>query len=133
MGFPHIKPMNLSPVELDLEHVKGWNNTPKPSSNLPSLIESIRNGGMHTPIAVQKGTNILIAGHGRVLACRELKKTTILAYLLDCEPDSPEARLHVIDSELEHAKPSVLEEALLRDERKNIYLEIHPQTKRGVA
>jgi len=56
--------------------VKPWEKNPK-KHNIPAIIASIKRFGRMKPISVQKGTMMVIAGHGRLMAMKQMGFETI--------------------------------------------------------
>ena len=59
-----------------INDLKKWDKNPK-KHNKEAIIESIKQFNPTQPILVQKGTNRIIAGHGRIDAFRELGYTEV--------------------------------------------------------
>lgn len=98
------------------------------------LVESIAQSGLIEPIIVRRlpdGGLVLVCGAHRLEAHRRLGRDTILARII--EVSALEAELIELDENLERIELTVLErgEHLLR--RKEIYEQLHPQTKQGGA
>lgn len=97
------------------------------------LVDSIREVGLLHPIAVvmSNGSYILSMGAHRLEACRRLGWETIPATILTV--DDLHRRLAEIDENIARFEMRVLERAEWLSERKSIYLQLHPETKRGAA
>jgi len=98
------------------------------------LVESIAQSGLIEPIIVrrlQDGRLVLVAGLHRLEAHRKLHRETILARIINVS--DLEAELIELDENLTRTELTVLErgEHLLR--RKQIYEQLHPETKQGGA
>jgi ParB family chromosome partitioning protein len=102
-------------------------------SPFEDVVQSIKNHGLWSPVVIHKESSFLITGHSRVLACTKLGKETIPAWLVDCPPGSPEARLIAIESDLVGKWFNELEVNCLMAERKKLYLGVNPETAKGVA
>jgi hypothetical protein len=102
-------------------------------SPFDDIVQSIKNHGLWSPVVIHKETSFLITGHSRVLACTKLGEETIPAWLVDCPPGSPEARLIAIESDLVGKWFNELEVSRLMAERKKLYLDVNPETAKGVA
>ena len=69
---------------VDINSLKEYKNNAKlhPQEQVEQIKKSIEEFGMNDPIAVDKG-NIIIEGHGRLLACKELGMTEVPIIRLD--------------------------------------------------
>mgnify|MGYP001426141273 CR=1 FL=1 len=54
-----------------------------PSEQVQQIVDSIRQFGMNDPIAVWGPTNLIVEGHGRLLACKKLGIKTVPVIRLD--------------------------------------------------
>lgn len=98
-----------------------------------AIAASIEQKGQSTPITVRRGDDDrlhLVAGAHRVFACLHLN-IDIRAEVITC--DDLEARLIEIDENLFRHELRALDRAVFLAERKAVYEEMHPETKRGVA
>jgi len=99
------------------------------------LAISIERDGLINPITVRPRPRggmgyILIAGHHRLMAIRRLKRDTIEARILD-GIDAVHAEILEIRENLTRADLTEAEEALHTNRLKELYEEVHPQTKHG--
>lgn len=72
--------------EVSISDLKPFEGNPKKhGDDIPALVKSIEEYGWTNPILVQKGTNRIIAGHGRLLAAKEagLEKVPVIFLGLD--------------------------------------------------
>ena len=101
------------------------------------LAQSITENGLQQPIQVMEieGKLVLIAGAHRLAAVKLLGLEKILAHMVEAETDNPrfEARLLEIDENLFRRELRGLDRMRSLAERKELYLQVYPQTKRGVA
>lgn len=69
---------------VDINSLKEYENNAKlhPQEQVEQIKKSIKEFGMNDPIAIDKG-NIIIEGHGRLLACKELEMTEVPIIRLD--------------------------------------------------
>lgn len=98
------------------------------------LAGNIRESGLKSPIEVRPlpgGRFKLIAGGHRIAACMVLEQPAIDAFVVDV--DDLTARLREIDENLYRHELNPLDRAAFFAERQAIFLELHPETKRGVA
>ena len=58
-------------------HPKNEAMHPHTQEQINRLCELIKYQGFRSPIVVQKGTNLVVAGHGRLMAAKQLGMTTI--------------------------------------------------------
>ena len=65
--------MNLKIEYINIEDIKPYENNAKlhPEEQIEQIIKSIEQFGMNDPIAIDKN-NIIIEGHGRLIACQRL-------------------------------------------------------------
>ncbi len=54
-----------------------------PKEQVQQIVDSIREFGMNDPIAVWGSTNLIVEGHGRLLACKKLGIETVPIIRLD--------------------------------------------------
>ena len=102
----------------------------KTRGNIEQLADSIRELGLLNPITVTTDYR-LIAVYHRYLACKSLGWNDIPANVVTL--DNLRAELAEIDENLQRQELTVLERAEQLARRKNIYEEVYPQTKRGIA
>lgn len=119
--------------EFPISQITAVRSTPDPRSPFNAIVRSIATSDVLSPVVLHKETAAVIAGHSRVLACKQLGKPSVPAWLVDCAPDSPEAQLVAIDSDLLHKWLPELEENVLLAKQKQLYLQVHPQTAKGLA
>ena len=100
----------------------------KTRGNIEQLANSIRDLGLLNPITLTTSYR-LIAGYHRYLACQSLGWRDIPANIVTL--DALHAELAEIDENLQRQELTVLERAEQLARRKNIYEEVHPQTKHG--
>lgn len=109
---------------------------PVSEAGVDSLLASIAEVGvMKDPIHVRKrhdGDLVLIAGGHRLEAARRLGWEMIPATVWTNVTDAW-ARLMEIDDNLAGAEMSILDTAIFLARRKEVYQDLHPETKRGVA
>lgn len=98
--------------------------------NVETLCQSIEEHGLLHPITVNSDGH-LIAGMRRLEACRTLGFTSLAVTVVEC--DKIRAELLQIDENLIRNELSVLERAEQLARRKEIYEQIYPDTKAGVA
>jgi ParB/RepB/Spo0J family partition protein len=108
---------------------------------MPSLIDSIKEIGLQTPITVRRddvptGYNfaesyMLVAGLHRLEACRRLGMENIRAIVV--ELSEVDCKLWEIDENLARADLTELERGEHLRERKKQYLIKHPETARGTS
>lgn len=94
------------------------------------LASSIKELGLLEPIGLTMGLS-LIWGRHRLEACRSLGMKKIPAILSTM--DAIHARLAEIDENLHRNELSKADRAVALVERKKIYEDLHPETKRGAA
>jgi len=102
----------------------------KTRGNIEQLANSIRDLGLLNPITLTTSYR-LIAGYHRYLACQSLGWQDIPANIVTL--DALHAELAEIDENLQRQELTVLERAEQLARRKNIYEEVHPQTKNGAS
>lgn len=96
------------------------------------LAASIRERGQDTPIRVRRqadGLHLVFGAH-RLQACI-LSDVTVRAEIVECS--DLEARLMEIDENLFRRELGALDRAVSLAERQEVYLQLHPETARGVA
>jgi ParB family chromosome partitioning protein len=98
--------------------------------DITRLVESIREVGLMTPITLTPKL-VLISGHHRLAAVRQLGHKTIAARILDT--DKLHTRLAEIDENLVRVELSVLERSEQITARKHLYEQLHPESKVGQA
>lgn len=103
-------------------------------NNVKSLSASMDDSGLINPIVVRAHANpsmgyILVAGAHRLAAAKKLKWDNIAAIVVDV--GEQEARLAEIDENLCRGELSAAQRAAHIAERKRIYEELFPETKRG--
>ena len=57
---------------ISLDEIKGWEENPK-DHDIGAIIVSIRRFGFQAPLLVNDGTGVLMAGHGRLEALRQMR------------------------------------------------------------
>lgn len=100
----------------------------RPLGDVHTLAESIKQLGLLNPITITS-SHKLIAGLHRLEACKQLGWKTIAAKLL--KVTETEAALLECDENLIRNDLSVLERAEHYLRRKDLYEELHPETKQG--
>ena len=100
----------------------------RPLGDVHALAESIRQVGLLQPISITH-TGRLIAGHHRIEACKLLGWKTIPAKVL--RVSDTEAQLLECDENLIRNDLTVLERAEHYLRRKQLYEELHPETRNG--
>lgn len=106
---------------------------PLKESTVAALMDSIKDCGLVNPITVatkKDGAVLLVAGYHRLEACRRLGWKTIPAHTLHSSVDMLR-ELAEIDENLIRNELSPLEMADSLKRRKEIYVKLHPPTKRG--
>ena len=98
--------------------------------DVTELAESIKEIGLLNPITVTKDY-ALIAGHHRLKAFEALGIDLIPIRIIDCT--ALQAELAEIDENLIRNNGTELEQGISLARRKEIYLELHPETAKGVA
>lgn len=98
--------------------------------NVQKLAESIREVGMIHPITIGRD-NTLVAGLHRLSAAKSLGWTEVDCTVTDLE--GLQAELAEIDENLIRTPLSVIETDNLLYRRKQIYEELHPETRHGCA
>ncbi|MEE8657703.1 ParB domain-containing protein [Acetobacteraceae bacterium EV16G] len=96
------------------------------------LAASIEENGLRQPIEVRKsddGGYLLISGGHRLEAVRSLGETKIPAIIV--EASELEAQLREIDENLFRRDLSALDRATFLARRKEVYQELHPETRAG--
>jgi hypothetical protein len=79
-------------------HPRNYQKHPK--DQIEHIKRSLQDHGLYRPVVIARG-DVILAGHGLVLAAREIGWETIACYFRDVEPDSPEAfRLLAGDNEI---------------------------------
>lgn len=96
--------------------------------DVTELAESIKEIGLLNPITVTKDYT-LIAGHHRLKAFEALGIDLIPIRIVDCT--ALQAELAEIDENLIRNNGTELEQCMSLARRKEIYLELHPETKHG--
>ena len=66
--------MNLSIEKLNINNIKPYKNNAKlhPKNQIEQIKKSIQEFGMVDPIGIWSEENIIVEGHGRLIACKEL-------------------------------------------------------------
>jgi modification methylase len=100
----------------------------RPLGDISSLVESIREVGLINPISVTRD-GWLVSGLHRLEAYKALERRTIPAVILAVTPE--EAQLREIDENLSRNDLTLLERAEHLHLRKELYEQIHPETRRG--
>jgi N6-adenosine-specific RNA methylase IME4 len=123
-----IKPIAVTDLKLSEINTRGLDK-PDPA-HVAQLVSSIRDCGLLNPITVDQHFK-LIAGRHRLEAVRELKWPKIRANIVSL--DSLHAELARIDENLVRRPGTALERAEWMKDRKEIYEQLHPETKQGGA
>jgi len=76
-----------------IDAVKPWDKNPK-KHNKKAILESIKRFKPTQPILVQKGTGLIIAGHGRLEAFKELGYAEVP--IIELEMNDAEARAYAL-------------------------------------
>ena len=97
---------------------------------IDALVASIREVGMMNPITVT-ADHVLVAGLHRLEAAKRLGWAEIDCHIIDA--DSLHAELAEIDENYVRASLTPLESSKLLLRRKEIYEQLHPETKCGTA
>lgn len=76
---------DLEITYLPLSDIKPYRNNAKkhPAAQIQQIAESIQQFGMDDPIAIAGNDNEIVEGHGRYLACKQLKIDTVPTIRLD--------------------------------------------------
>jgi ParB-like chromosome segregation protein Spo0J len=99
----------------------------RPLGDIDALAASIREVGLLNPISVTRDRR-LISGLHRLEAFRALRRRTIPAIVLAVSRD--EAQLREIDENLARNDLSLLERAEHLCRRKELYEQLHPETRK---
>jgi ParB family transcriptional regulator, chromosome partitioning protein len=131
----HRKPDGSATQEIALSDITIANRLrPAGEQGVATLLASVEEiGDITDPIHVKKlkkGYRLIDGGH-RMEAARRLGRTTIMARIWACT--DVQARLMEVDCNLAGAELTALDNALHLAERKRVYEELHPETKRGTA
>ena len=102
----------------------------RPLGPIDDLKESIARLGLLHPITLTPDLK-LIAGRHRLAACKALGLKRIQATILPLSRLS--AELATLDENLSRSELTVLQRAEALARRKELYLLVHPETRRGVA
>lgn len=72
-------------IYLPIDEITQYLNNAKkhPAEQVEQIKASIQEFGMNDPIAVYGGANLIVEGHGRYLACKELGMKTVPVIRLD--------------------------------------------------
>jgi DNA modification methylase len=117
--------MNDEEQQLEVRYVpigdvKPWEKNPK-KHNVPAIIASIKRFGRMKPISVQKGTMMVIAGHGRLEAMKKMGFETIP--ITEHEMPNAEAKAYaLVDNETTIS--GGWDDALLKVDLQEIKLEL---------
>lgn len=98
--------------------------------DITQLAESIKELGLLNPITLTKD-NVLISGHHRLESCKTLGMTEILVNIVDL--DEIKSELAEIDENLIRNELTELEKSEQLARRKELYEQLHPETKKGNA
>jgi N6-adenosine-specific RNA methylase IME4/ParB-like chromosome segregation protein Spo0J len=126
MKEPHVRPIALDDLVVSPARAR----RPLDPAYLDELAASIRELGVLQPVVVSTD-NVLIAGYHRVAACRKLGIGAILAHVRPLA--DLRAELAAIDENLVRRDGTAAWRARELARRKEIWLALHPQTKRGGA
>lgn len=74
-------------VSLPIREIKPWPKNPRNGHAVDEIARSIEEFGYAAPILVQKKTNRIVAGHGRLEALKKLGATTVPVVVLDLDDD----------------------------------------------
>ena len=97
-------------------------------TKVKELAESIKEVGLLQPVGVTASMRLIYGGH-RFAACKLLRWKTIPATIHDL--DDLRAELAELDENLVNNRQTAAEEARCLKRRKEIYLLLHPETKKG--
>ena len=80
-----MKDLKLEITYMPLDQLTPYENNAKlhPKEQIEKIENSIKEFGMNDPIAICGKDNIIVEGHGRLLACRELGIKTVPVIRLD--------------------------------------------------
>lgn len=102
----------------------------RPVRDTTGLVESMRESGQLEPIGLTPDLTLIFGAH-RIAAARVLGWSTVRASILDI--DEPHRELAEIDENLLHNELTTLERGEHLARRKELYEELHPETKHGGA
>ena len=76
---------NIKIERLEIDSLKPYENNAKshPEKQIDQIVESIRRFGMIDPIGIWSEENIIVEGHGRLIACKELGVKEVPVIRLD--------------------------------------------------
>ena len=71
--------MKLKVEYYPIESIKPYENNAKihTEEQIEQIVKSIKDFGMNDPIAIWSEDNIIIEGHGRLMACKKLGMTEV--------------------------------------------------------
>jgi len=121
---PALSSITISISDIRINHYTATN------PHTDDLRHSIQSIGLLNPITVSPDKTLL-AGLRRLKACEALGWTDIPARVLDC--DDLTAELVAIDENLVRNELTVIEHGTQLLRRKEIYEQLHPETKKGIA
>jgi len=94
------RPSEATPIDDLTPHPRNYRQ--HRDDQIAHIVQSIKDHGFYRNVVVAKD-NTILAGHGVVLAARELNITEIPVVRIDCEPDSPQAlKLLAADNYIQH-------------------------------
>lgn len=94
--------MNLQIQTVAIDDIKEFENNPRTHSpkQIDNLCKSISKFGFVNPIIVNRNTNSIIAGHGRLAAAKKLKMTSVPVVYLEHLTEKQVRELIVADNAL---------------------------------
>ncbi len=125
-----FKPSVKQIVSISISSVKPGHTRTIDDRKVKELAKSLEEVGLQQPIGITKD-NDLVFGFHRLCACNSLGWKTIDAIIITL--DELHLELAQIDENLMRAELSQLEEATLLNRRKEIYEQLHPETKRSAG
>ena len=119
-------PMEIEQVAPSKLKAAEWNPRKHPPKGIAKIVKSIEAFGFTNPILVQRGTNVVIAGHGRLSAARRLKMKKVPVVFLDLDETKSKA-YNIADNRLQEESSfdfSALADLLLDLDAQNIDMEL---------
>lgn len=118
-------------MEIEISKVRiGDERRAVDGATVEKLAESMQQVGLINPITVDYGYH-LIAGAHRVAAAKKLGWDTMPCTMLDME--ELQAKLAELDENLVRNQGSVIEQGEWLAEKKRIYEQLHPETRKGAV
>lgn len=118
-------------MQIEIERVNiGDSRRGVDKATVEKLAESMTQVGLLNPITIDHGYN-LIAGAHRVEAAKKLGWKLIDCTMIDIE--DLQAKLAELDENLVRNQGTVIEQGEWLAEKKKIYEQLHPETKKGIS